>query len=37
MKLTPEDVIAEFRAAGFKLSARRDFLPYQYFLEYMVE
>jgi arsenite methyltransferase len=32
MKLTEEQVIAEFRAAGFRLAARRDFLPYQYFL-----
>jgi hypothetical protein len=32
MKLSEEEVIAECQAAGFRLTARRDFLPYQYFL-----
>jgi arsenite methyltransferase len=32
MKLSEDEVIAEFKAAGFRLSGRRDFLPYQYFL-----
>ena len=32
MKLTDQDVIAEFQNAGFKLSKRLDVLPYQYFL-----
>lgn len=34
MKLTEEQVTAEFAQAGFKLSKKRDFLPYQYFLEF---
>ena len=32
MKLSDEQVIAEFRKAGFTLSKRVDTLPYQYFL-----
>lgn len=32
MKLNDEDVIAELRRAGFTLSKRLDFLPYQYYL-----
>ena len=32
MKLSDEEVIAEFRAAGFTLVKRLDFLPYQYCL-----
>ena len=32
MKLSEEQVIAELRAAGFKLAKRLDTLPYQYFL-----
>jgi SAM-dependent methyltransferase len=32
MKLTPEDVTGELRAAGFHLVRQHDFLPYQYFL-----
>jgi arsenite methyltransferase len=32
MKLSDEQVIAEFKTAGFTLSKRLDTLPYQYFL-----
>jgi ubiquinone/menaquinone biosynthesis C-methylase UbiE len=32
MKLSEDQVIAEFQAAGFRLLKRLDFLPYQYFL-----
>jgi ubiquinone/menaquinone biosynthesis C-methylase UbiE len=32
MKLSDEQVIAEFKKAGFSLSKRLDTLPYQYFL-----
>lgn len=32
MKLTREEVIAEFEKAGFRLDEEFDFLPYQYFL-----
>jgi len=32
MKLSDQEVIAEFRNAGFNLSKRLDILPYQYFL-----
>jgi len=32
MKIAEEEVIAEFRQAGFTLSKRADILPYQYFL-----
>ncbi len=31
-KLTPDEVTAEFQAAGFRLVRQLDFLPYQYFL-----
>jgi ubiquinone/menaquinone biosynthesis C-methylase UbiE len=34
MKLSEEQVIAEFKAAGFRLTKRLDLLPYQYFLEF---
>ena len=34
MKLTSEEVIAELRAAGFRLKRNLAFLPYQYFLEF---
>ena len=32
MKLSEQDVIAEFQQAGFKLAKRLDILPYQYCL-----
>jgi ubiquinone/menaquinone biosynthesis C-methylase UbiE len=32
MKLSEQDVIAEFQQAGFTLAKRLDILPYQYFL-----
>jgi arsenite methyltransferase len=32
MKLSDDEVIAEFRGAGFALSKRLDILPYQYYL-----
>lgn len=32
MKLSEEQVIGEFEAAGFRLVKKFDFLPYQYFL-----
>ncbi|HEX9724494.1 MAG TPA: methyltransferase domain-containing protein [Vicinamibacteria bacterium] len=32
MKIAKQDLIAELVAAGFRLKAERDFLPYQYFL-----
>jgi arsenite methyltransferase len=32
LKLSEGEVIAEFKAAGFRLSKKHDFLPYQYFL-----
>ncbi|MSV30868.1 MAG: class I SAM-dependent methyltransferase [Bryobacterales bacterium] len=34
MKLAEAEVIAEFKAAGFRLSRTFDGLPYQYFLEF---
>lgn len=34
MKLSDDQVIGEFKAAGFHLARRHDFLPYQYFLEF---
>jgi len=34
MKLSEETIVAEFAAAGFHLSRRETFLPYQYFLEF---
>jgi ubiquinone/menaquinone biosynthesis C-methylase UbiE len=34
MKLEEETVIGEFKQAGFVLSRRETFLPYQYFLEF---
>jgi arsenite methyltransferase len=33
-KLSEDDVIGEMKAAGFKLSKRAEFLPYQYFLTF---
>jgi ubiquinone/menaquinone biosynthesis C-methylase UbiE len=36
MKLSEEEVVAEFQAAGFRLVARFDFLPYQYFLVFSI-
>jgi arsenite methyltransferase len=35
MKLSGEQVISEFKAAGFRLARKHDFLPYQYFLEFV--
>ncbi len=32
MKLSDQDVISEFRKAGFTLAKRLDILPYQYYL-----
>ena len=32
MKLSEDEVISEFKAAGFRLVKRHEFLPYQYFL-----
>ena len=32
MKLSDEEVIAEFRNAGFALAKQLDILPYQYYL-----
>lgn len=37
MKLTEEEVIAEFKAAGLRLAKKHDFLPYQYFLEFVAD
>ena len=34
MKLSEQQVIAEFAKAGFQLARKRDILPYQYFLEF---
>ncbi len=34
MKLDEETVISEFGKAGFRLSRKETFLPYQYFLEF---
>lgn len=34
MKLSRDDVITEFEEAGYRLKQTRDFLPYQYFLEF---
>lgn len=34
MKLSEQQVIDEFKAAGFKLARKHDMLPYQYFLEF---
>ncbi len=34
MKLSEEQVMDEFKAAGFKLARRHAMLPYQYFLEF---
>jgi hypothetical protein len=32
MKLSEEQVIVEFQAAGFRLAKKLELLPYQYFL-----
>lgn len=32
VKLTPDEVTADLRAAGYRLARQFDFLPYQYFL-----
>ena len=37
MKLSEEQVIGEFKAAGFKLAKSFDFLPNQYFLVFVAE
>jgi len=37
MKLSEEQVIAEFKGAGFRLKRKLSFLPYQYFLEFEAE
>jgi arsenite methyltransferase len=37
MKLEPEQVKAEFAAAGFSAAKSHDFLPHQYFLEFTVK
>lgn len=33
-KISREEMISEFRAAGYRLVREHDFLPYQYFLEF---
>ena len=35
-KLAPEVVAEEFRQAGFQLGRSEEFLPYQYFLEFVL-
>lgn len=37
MKLSEEEVIAEFKAAGLRLQQTLDFLPYQYFLVFVAQ
>jgi ubiquinone/menaquinone biosynthesis C-methylase UbiE len=37
MKLTEEEVIGEFLQAGYRLKSKPDFLPYQYFLEFVLQ
>ncbi len=37
MKLSEQDVTAAFAAAGFRLSKKLDFLPYQYFLVFVAD
>jgi len=34
MKLSEDEVVREFEAAGFKLAREHGFLPYQYFMEF---
>ena len=34
MRLSEQQVIGEMKGAGFRLSRKLDFLPYQYFLEF---
>ncbi len=36
-RLSPEQVEQELKQAGYSLSAKHDFLPYQYFLVFTVE
>ena len=36
MKVAREDLVKQMEAAGFRLSAEHDFLPYQYFLVFVV-
>ena len=35
MKIAEQQVLDEFKAAGFRLAKKHDFLPYQYFLEFV--
>ena len=35
MKLSEEEVIAELKAAGFRVARWHDFLPHQYFVEFV--
>jgi arsenite methyltransferase len=35
MKLSEDQVISEFQSAGFRVARKHDFLPYQYFLEFV--
>ena len=35
MKLSEENIVSEFRDAGFRLNRQETFLPYQYFLEFV--
>ncbi len=37
MKISEDDVLATFKAAGFRLAKKHDFLPYQYFLEFQAQ
>jgi arsenite methyltransferase len=37
MKLSEEEVIAEFKAAGMRFAKKHDILPYQYFLEFTAD
>jgi ubiquinone/menaquinone biosynthesis C-methylase UbiE len=36
MKIAREDLVKQMEAAGFRLAAEHDFLPYQYFLVFEV-
>ncbi len=35
MRISREEMVAQFRQAGFRLVAEHDFLPYEYFLEFV--
>jgi len=35
-KIARSDLVEEMEAAGFRLSAEHDFLPYQYFLVFVL-